>query len=374
MGLMDDAARLEALRREIDEIDRSLIALLRRRFGVVAEIGRLKEALRLEIEDWTREKRILENCKRSAGGELADDFVEELMRLILAHSKRRQSRKAVDEGAGGAEVLEGKVAVLGPKGTFSEEAALKFGARELVLSHDIEGIFDEVLKGSVACGMVPVENSLEGSVAMTLELLLRKDVKICGEVVLNISHHLLALPGTRLEDIKEVVSHPHAVGQCKAFLRRLGVRTRDTSSTAEAAKEVADGGLASTGAIAPRLAAELYGLEVLEENVQDEGPNKTRFLVIAPRDHEKTSRDKTSLILGLRDRPGALHDALGVFADEGINLTRIESRPSRKALGEYLFYLDLEGHRQDPRVRSALKSLEGKAAFLKVLGSYPRGG
>lgn len=374
MGLMGDAARLEALRREIDEIDRSLIALLRRRFGVVAEIGRLKETLKLEIEDGAREKRILENCKRSAGGELADDFVEELMRLILAHSKRRQSRKAADEEAGGAEALRGKVAVLGPKGTFSEEAARKFGARELVLSHDIEGIFDEVLKGSVAYGMVPVENSLEGSVAMTLELLLRKDVKIYGEVILNISHRLLALPGTRLEDIKEVVSHPHALGQCKSFLRRLGVRTRDTSSTAEAAKEVAEGRLASTGAIAPRLAAELYGLEALEENVQDEGQNRTRFLVIALGDHEKTSRDKTSLILGLRDRPGALHDALGVFAKEGINLTRIESRPSRKALGEYLFYLDLEGHRQDPRVRSALKGLDERAAFLKVLGSYPRGG
>lgn len=374
MGLMDDAARLEALRREIDEIDRSLIALLRRRFRVVADIGRLKEALGLEIEDEARERRILENCKKAAGGELADGFVEEFMRLVLAHSKRRQSRKISDGEAGGAGALEGKVAVLGPRGTFSEEAALKFGAQDLVLSHDIDGIFDEVLTGGAAYGMVPVENSLEGSVVMTLELLLRRDVKIYSEVVLDISHHLLALPGTKPGDIKEVVSHPQALGQCKAFLRRLGVRTRDTSSTAEAAKEVADGRLASTGAIAPRLAAELYGLEVLEEDIQDEGPNQTRFLVIAQKDHEKTSVDKTSLILGLRDRPGALHDALGVFAEEGINLTRIESRPSRKALGEYLFYLDLEGHRQDPRVGSALKSLEEKAAFLKVLGSYPRGG
>ncbi|MFQ6137201.1 MAG: prephenate dehydratase [Candidatus Hydrothermarchaeales archaeon] len=265
-----------------------------------------------------------------------------------------------------------KIAILGPRGTFSEEASLRFRDRELVLCSDIADIFEKVIDGDVNCGIVPVENSLEGSVGMTLELLHKRDVKIAGEIVIDIEHDLMALPGSSLEQIKEVVSHPHALAQCKGFLKDLGVKTRNFASTAEAAKEIAEKGLRRIAAIAPRISAELYGLEILREGIQDDEQNQTRFLIIADRDHEETGRDKTSLILEAKeDRPGALFEILRPFAEENINLTKIESRPSRRALGDYLFYIDLEGHRKEPAVKRVLEELEKDTAHMKVLGSYP---
>ncbi len=265
-----------------------------------------------------------------------------------------------------------EVAVLGPRGTFSEEAARKFQPRcELVLCRDIPEVFESVENGKAKWGIAPVENSLEGSIGITLELLLQKELKICGEVVLNISHALMALPETKLEYIKEVISHPHALAQCKNFLKKLRVKTRNFFSTAEAAREISEKKLSSTAALAPRSAAQLYGLKILKEDIQDENQNQTRFLVLAKRDAKKTGRDKTSLIFGLKDRPGALYEALGIFALQGINLTKIESRPSRKALGDYVFYVDFVGHRHEKKIRRALAQLKSKAAFLKILGSYP---
>lgn len=266
-----------------------------------------------------------------------------------------------------------KVAILGPRGTFSEEAALKFDARpELILCKDVEEIFEGINK-KAEFGIVPVENSLEGSVGMTLELLRKKDARIFGEVILDIQHSLVALPETKLGDIREVISHPQALAQCKSFLKGLGVKTRNFSSTAEAAKEIAEKNLKNTAAAAPKVSARLYGLKILKEDIQDEDSNQTRFLIIGKEDHRKTGMDKTSLILGLVDKPGALYETLREFATRKINLTKIESRPSRKALGDYIFYIDFEGHREDIEVKEALKELKNKATFIKVLGSYPRG-
>jgi prephenate dehydratase len=266
-----------------------------------------------------------------------------------------------------------RIAILGPRGTFSEEAAYKFNkSPEVFLCADIFEIFESVIEGRAEYGIVPVENSLEGSIGITLDLLLTQDVKVYGEIILDISHNLMALPGTKMSDVKEVISHPHALAQCKKFLRELKVETRSFPSTAEAAKEISEKRLRGTAALAPKVAAQLYGLEILREGVQDQDKNQTRFLVIYGKDHENTGRDKTSIIFGLKDRPGALYETLGTFAQRNINLTKIESRPSRKALGDYVFFIDFEGHREDQPVGEALEELGEKTLFLKVLGSYPR--
>jgi prephenate dehydratase len=265
-----------------------------------------------------------------------------------------------------------KVAILGPRGTFSEEAALLFEeSPDIELCGDIEEVFGSVISSASEFGIVPMENSLEGSIGMTSELLLKEDVKVYKEIVLDIRHSLMALPGTRIGDISEVISHPHALAQCKGTIRELGAKTRNFPSTAEAAREVAEKNLKQAAALAPRVAASLYGLEILKDDAQDGEGNQTRFFVISKSDHEKTGNDKTSLVIGLKDRPGALYDTLKSFKDKGVNLTKIESRPSRKALGDYIFYIDLEGHREDGAVSAVLDELEKSTAFLKILGSYP---
>ncbi len=266
-----------------------------------------------------------------------------------------------------------RVALLGPRGTYSEEALRRFERNaEPVLCKDIESIFDNVLSGSTEFGIVPVENSLEGSVNMTLDMLLKQDVKIYKEIVIDINHNLMALPDTDIAHIREIYSHPHALAQCKNFLKSINVRTRNFLSTADAAREIRDRNLKNTAAIAPKVAAKLYGLKILKENLQDEDFNQTRFLVISRKDHERTEDSKTSVIFSLIDKPGALHEALGIFASHDINLTKIESRPSKKALGDYVFFVDLEGHLEDTAVKDSIDELKQKTAFLKVLGSYAR--
>ncbi len=267
-----------------------------------------------------------------------------------------------------------RVAILGPRGTFSEEATIKFlGEAQLVLVEDIADVFESLSRGRADFGIAPVENSLEGSVAATLELLLKGDVKVYGEVILDIRHALLACHGVRLSDVKEVLSHPHALAQCRNFIREHRLKTRNFSSTAEAAMEIAEKKPMDKAAIASRAAGKMYGLKTLKEDIQDEGQNQTRFLVLAKDIPPPTGRDKTSIVIELKDKPGALHEALGVFAARRINLTRIESRPSRKALGDYIFHIDLEGHVEDDAVADALEELGEIASFVRILGSYPKG-
>jgi prephenate dehydratase len=265
-----------------------------------------------------------------------------------------------------------RVSLLGPRGTFSEEAALKFFKDpEMIYRGDIEAIFEDVLSGEAENGLVPIENSLEGSVGVTLDLLLKKDVKIRGEVVIDVRHSLMALPGASLNDLREVISHPHALAQCRGFIKMHGLKTKNYPSTAGAARDLAEKRLQGVAAIAPERAARLYGLQIIERDIQDEDFNQTRFLVIALEDSPVTGRDKTSVIFALSHRPGSLYEALWPFARAGINLTKIESRPSRKALGDYVFYLDFEGHRRDKDVAEVLSQLRSRVTFLKVLGSYP---
>lgn len=265
-----------------------------------------------------------------------------------------------------------KISLLGPKGTFSEEAALKFFRNpEIVYRSEIEGIFEDVLEGRTESGLVPIENSLEGTVGITLDLLLKKDVKIRGEVIINVRHSLMALKGSTLNDVEEVISHPHALAQCRGFIKKHSLKTKNYPSTAGAAREVAEKKLKGVAAIGPERAADMYGLQILKRDIQDEDFNQTRFLIIAREDGAVTGKDKTSVIFTLAHRPGSLYEALKPFASAGINLTKIESRPSKKALGDYVFYLDFEGHRKEKKVKEVLEKLKRKVAFLKILGSYP---
>jgi chorismate mutase/prephenate dehydratase len=351
---------LAEMRKEIDEIDAQLLELLRRRIRVAEQVGKYKLAKGMRIEDPEREKQVLSRALANAG-ELSREFVRDIFERIILESKRAQR--------------QGKIAILGPRGTFSEEAALRFmKSPHLVLARDIEEIFDLVERGEVEFGVLPVENSLEGSVALAMELLVKRNAKVYAEVILDINHHLLALPGVKLGEIRKIISHPQALAQCKGFISSLAVATANYPSTADAAREIKEKQLRDVAAIAPLAAAKLYGLEVLKEKIQDIDHNQTRFFILAKKDHAPTGRDKTSIILSLKDKPGALYEILEAFAKAKVNLTKIESRPSRRALGDYIFFIDFEGHRSEERIKRVLEEIEKRASFLKILGSYPSGG
>lgn len=270
-----------------------------------------------------------------------------------------------------------RVAVLGPRGTFAEMAARKhFGEGvEIVVYPMIADVGEAVARGEVDAGVIPVESLRDGSVGEALDVLAWRDVKIMAEVVVPISHSLLGVPGVRLEDIKQVLSHPQALAQCREFLRKHlpWAELLEVASTARGAEQVGRLRQPHMAAIGPKTLAELYGLEVLREKIQGEEINVTRFLCIGREDSRPTGYDKTSIVFyTAEDRPGILHEILGEFAARSINLTKIESRPSKRALGDYLFFIDFEGHREDVRVREALSAIRPKVVVLKVIGSYPK--
>lgn len=273
----------------------------------------------------------------------------------------------------------GKLAVLGPPGTFSELAALEYERAEGIplektFFRTIPEVFDAVESGLCSEGIVPVENMIEGTVNVTLDFLLSSTLKVRKETTVCIHNNLAARPGTRLEDIERVLSHPQPLAQCRNWLRKHlpKVELVETQSTSEAMKLVAQQQMYGDAAIGTELAAKANGLEVLARSIEDDAGNVTRFLVVAKEDFARTGKDRTSLALyNFQNRPGLLHDILAEFAKRKLNLSKIESRPSRKKLGEYVFYADLEGHRDDKAVKETLAAL-AKMGEVKVLGSYPR--
>ncbi len=264
------------------------------------------------------------------------------------------------------------IGVLGPEGTFSEKAAKRFDPQaSLRYFRDFEEVIAAVEGGEVDRGVVPLENSLEGSVGMTLDSLLRRDVKIVGEINLAVRHCLLGMG--RAEEVKVILSHPQALAQCRSYIKRNfpEAELRTTGSTSHAARLA--GEFSEMAAIADAETAERYGLSVIGRNVQDSDQNVTRFAVVGREAAGPSGRDKTSLAVYLeRAEPGALWEVLGEFAKRKINLTKIESRPSKRGLGDYYFFIDLEGHVSDPLVEEALARIRERAAMTKVLGSYPR--
>ena len=262
------------------------------------------------------------------------------------------------------------ISFLGPKGTFTHQAANMLG-EDLIPYCTIPAVMESVANGESDFGVVPIENSIEGPVGITLDSLAHKfDLKIFKEIIIPINQNLIVNPGCGMEDIEDVYSHEQAIAQCREFIQKNKLQPHYAVSTANAAKSIV--GDKSKAAIGNAKVVELYDLEILEANIQDTDNNATRFVVLSKNDHEITGHDKTSIIFSIyEDRPGGLYNILGIFQKNNINLTKIESRPSRKGLGKYLFFVDFNGHKDDELIQSIINEIDENTYFLKVLGSYP---
>ncbi|WP_296882398.1 prephenate dehydratase [uncultured Methanobrevibacter sp.] len=262
------------------------------------------------------------------------------------------------------------ISFLGPKGTFTHEAA-SMVSDELIPYCTIPAVLESVANGECSYGVVPIENSIEGPVGITLDSLAHKfDLKIFKEIIIPINQNLIVNPGCTMEDIEDVYSHAQALAQCQEFVSRNKIQPHYAVSTARAAKDII--GCNSKAAIGNAKIVELYGLEILKSNIQDMDNNETRFVVVSKKQHEKTGKDKTSIIFSIyEDKPGGLYKILGIFQKNNINLTKIESRPSKKGLGKYLFFVDFNGHIEDDLVKEILDEIEENTYYLKILGSFP---
>ena len=266
-----------------------------------------------------------------------------------------------------------RVAFQGEPGAYSEQAVFNyFGTVETKPCESFDIVFDSVVSGECEQGLIPIENSLAGSIHQNYDLLLRHDLHIVGEHLLRVQHCLIALPGIKKDEIKRAISHPQALGQCAAYLRNLGIKPETVYDTAGSVKMLKASGERTTAAIASRRAAELYEMEILEEGIEDNPENYTRFLAISKKAVEPSGEAKTSIVFTLKNQPGSLFKAMSVFALRDIDLTKIESRPLQGKPWEYLFYIDLIGAAQDEAVRKALDHLSEYALMVRVLGSYPR--
>jgi len=266
------------------------------------------------------------------------------------------------------------IAFQGEHGAYSEEAIYqRFGGRaETVPCKTIPEVFNLAEVEAVRFGVVPIENSIEGSVHETYDSLITSSAKIAGEIVLRVVHCLVALPSTTVGDLKVVYSHPQALAQCRGFLASLGVKVMVAYDTAGSVKMIKEKRMANAAAVASENAARIYRMSVLSRGIEDYGRNYTRFLVLSTKEGRRGGGYKTSVIFSLPHVPGSLYGALESFARHGINLTKIESRPTRQRPWEYYFFLDFEGHRDDTVQRGALRELVSKTIFFKVLGSYPK--
>ena len=265
------------------------------------------------------------------------------------------------------------IAFQGELGAFSQEAAHQhFGPETATLRcRTFAEIFEAIHEGRATQGILPVENTLAGTVIPVYDLLVDHDLRIQAEVILRVEHNLMAPPGAELSDLKRVLSHPQALAQCERTLQRLGLEPVIHYDTAGAARDLASNPTPETGALASELAAEIYGLEILARNVEDRLLNYTRFFILGSADPVRRDPSKTSIIFSTRHVPGALYSVMSILAEQQINLTKIQSRPRRNRPWHYLFYVDFEGHEDDANVREALLGVLKRASFLKVLGSYP---
>ena len=353
--------RLAKNRRKIDKIDTEIVDLLNKRAKETLKVRKIKNKLKQGIYTPHREKEVYERIIKSSKGPLPKEALKAVYREIMSASLGLQ--KTI------------KIAYLGPALTFTHLAALsKFGSS--VGYTDCSGIgevFSEVEKGRAEYGVVPIENSIEGAVNYTFDMFVNSDLKICSEIYLEISHNLLGRTKD-LKTIKKVYSHPQVFAQCRKWIEKNIPRAQlvEVSSTAKAA-ELAAKSAKDTVCIASMLAAGKYKLKVLAESIEDAAHNVTRFLVIAKNTAEPTNEDKTSIMFSIRDKVGALHDILVPFKKNKINLTKIESRPSRLKAWEYYFFVDLAGHYTSKKVKKALTELAKGCTYIKVLGSYPVG-
>jgi prephenate dehydratase len=269
-----------------------------------------------------------------------------------------------------------KVAFQGERGAFSQDAALKLFGEEVdfLPCVRLRDAFQAVIEDEASFAVVPVENSQAGSINETYDLLLKCSLSIFAEVILRVSHCLMALPGERLADIATIYSHPQALAQCEVFLSKLKVEITPTYDTAGSAKMIKEKQLKQCAAIASRRAADIYGLEILAPEIEDNVNNYTKFFAISKQKAKLAERSKTSLVFTTKHVPGALYNILGIFATRSINLAKLESRPSKSKPWEYVFYVDFEGHLDGEVYQEAIKELQREATFVKILGSYPQAG
>jgi chorismate mutase/prephenate dehydratase len=347
--------QLKQIREQIDALDDRLVKLLSARARLAQRIGGLKQGAAYRPE---REAQVLRRILAANRGPLAPGALARIYTEIMS------ACRALED--------EMTVAYLGPQGTFSQEAVAKHfgGGAAAVACGSIDEVFRQAETGAVGYGVVPVENSTEGAIGRTLDLLLSTPARVCGEVMLPIRQCLMGR-AKQARDIRKVYSHAQSLAQCQLWLARHLPQAQRVAvvSNAEATR------LASrergAAAIGPKSAAALYRLNLIARNIEDEARNTTRFLVLAAHDAAPSGADKTSLVMSTRNVPGAMHDLLAPLAANQVSMTRLESRPSRTGMWEYVFYVDIQGHQQDANVARALAELKQKASFLKILGSYP---
>lgn len=348
---------LQEHRQAIDRLDKKIVELLNERTRHVLEIGALKIKNGEEIYAPHRELAVLERVCKLNEGPITNESLRAIYREIMSSALSLEKTMTI--------------AYFGPEATFTHQAAIrKFGTSLNYSPHKtIADVFTEVSKGRADYGVVPVENSTEGFVTHTLDMLVDSDLKIVAQIVLPIQQCLISnLP---LAKIKKVFSHPQPIAQCREFIqtRLHHVEMIETSSTTRAAELAAQE--KDAAAIASALAAERYGLKILEKDIQDSSNNATRFFVLGRQCSPPTGRDRTSLILSIAHKVGALHNALSIFSKHKLNMTQIDSRPNKRKAWEYFFFLDIDGHYQDAKVGKALGELQKCCNFIKVLGSYP---
>jgi chorismate mutase/prephenate dehydratase len=355
------AGEIDKLRREIDALDDELLVLVNRRAGLAKRIGALKAGAPAYRPE--RESQILGRIAKTNSGPLPADGRVAIFREIIS------ACRALEEPL--------RVAYLGPAGTFSEMAVLEqFGRSvEAIACPSIDEAFRAAETGAAQFAVVPVENSTEGAIGRSLDLLLTTPLRICAEIVLRVRQNLMRKgKGLRsgLKGVKRVYSHQQSLAQCQKWLAQNlpGVERIAVASNAEAARLAAKEKAA--GAIGPKLAAARYGLEVIAADIEDEAANRTRFAVLGGLEPAPSGRDSTSIVMSAPNRPGAVHALLEPFARNRVSMSRLESRPTRVGQWEYYFYVDLEGHRADASLAAALAELEKLAPFLKILGSYPK--
>lgn len=350
---------LSQIRKKIDELDMKIIGLLNDRTRLVQEVGKKKIEAGKEIYAPERESEIYRKLDQEAGkGILSTDALKAIYREIMSASLALEKPLAI--------------AYLGPEATFTHLASLsKFGSSVQYRScASINEVFREVEQARADYGVIPIENSIEGAVSHTLDMFIDSDLKICSEIFFEIAHNLMSNT-PNMKQIRKVYSKAEVFGQCRLWLEANlhHAELADVSSTAAAAKRAADEDGAA--AIGSKLAGTLYNLPILAEGIQDFAQNVTRFLVISKQLPAPTKHDKTSILVSVRDKVGALYEMLGPIRKYKVNMTKIESRPSKKKAWDYYFYIDFEGHVQNVRIREMLSDIEKKAKFLKVLGSYP---
>lgn len=357
---MSEQQHIEISRQEIDRLDDEILRLLNDRSHHVIAIGKAKRQAdpNALLHTPGREAAIVDRLTKLNTGPFPNDAIRPVYREIMSASLS----------------LEGiqTVAYLGPPATFTHLAALgKFGqSAEYLPVSGIKEVFDEVERGRALYGVVPIENSTEGVVNYTLDMFIDSNLIIYGEVLQEVSHHLMSKADT-VDSVKTIYSHPHALAQCRNWLESHvpHVAIRETPSTAGAAEKCA--AEPDSAAIASELAAQMYGLKILKSRIEDNINNFTRFLVLCKHASDPTGKDKTSIMLSVKDKAGALYDLLRPFASNGINMTKIESRPSRRKAWEYIFFVDVEGHINDDRIRRTVDEIKSRCLFLKILGSYP---